>query len=486
MTPAAVTTRMSLLPEAGGLCVLPAVELARRIRDQRNSVVEVVTAFLDRIEAVNGAVNAIVSLRGRDDILAEAAIADARLAKGITPGPLFGLPIAVKDLALTKGLRTTFGSRVFADFVPDEDSYAVERLRNAGAIIIGKTNVPEFGLGSQTYNEVFGATRNAFDQRLTSGGSSGGAAVAVALHMLPLADGSDMCGSLRNPAGWNNIFGFRTSPGRVPNGPSNELFLSQMGVKGPMARNVADLALLLGVQAGYDPRAPFSLDDGFTWPESDRRPARTWRVGWLGDLGRHLPVEPDVLDLCAAALARSEAGDFSVDPIVPDFDFEALWQAFVRLRHATSGAALKVHYDNPQQRATLKPEAVWEIEGALGLTAPEIHDASIVRSRWYKAVLGLFDRYDLLALPSAQVFAFAVETHWPGEIAGRKMDSYHRWMEVTALATMAGCPVASVPVGFDRAGRSMGMQLIGRPRADAKVLSAAAAYEQALGIVAGA
>jgi amidase len=487
MTPhAAEIARKNALPEAGVLCRLPATVLARRIRERRISVSEVVMCFLDRIEAVNGAVNAIVSLRPREDIAAEAALADARLAEGIEPGPLFGLPIAVKDLALTKGLRTTFGSRIFADFVPDEDSYFVERLRKAGAIIIGKTNVPEFGFGSQTYNEVFGATRNAFDQRLTSGGSSGGAAVAVALNMLPLADGSDMCGSLRNPAGWNNIFGFRTSPGRVPIGPSNELFLSQMGVKGPMARNVADLGLLLNAQAGYDSRAPLSLDDGFAWSGDDRRPDQSWRVAWLGDLGGHLPVEAGVLDLCAAALARAEAGNFKVEPTVPDFDFEALWQAFITLRHATSGTALKIHYDDPRQRALLKPETVWEIEGALALTAPKIHDASTVRSSWYKTVLGLFERYDLLALPSAQVFAFEAETHWPSEVAGRKMDSYHRWMEVTAFATMAGCPVANVPVGFDKAGRAMGMQLIGRPRADAEVLSAAADYEQVLGIVAGA
>ena len=335
--------------------------------------------------------------------------------------------------------------------MPDEDSYFVERLRKAGAIIIGKTNVPEFGFGSQTYNEVFGATRNAFDRRLTSGGSSGGAAVAVALNMLPVADGSDMCGSLRNPAGWNNIFGFRTSPGRVPIGPANELFLSQMGVKGPMARNVADLALLLGVQAGYDPRAPLSLDDGFAW-SAGRPPARSRLARRLARRSRRPPAGRARRARSVRGRARTiaEAGGFRVEPPVPDFDFEALWQAFVTLRHATSGAALKVHYDNPRQRDLLKPETVWEIEGALGLTAPEIHDASIVRSRWYKAVLGLFERYDLLALPSAQVFAFAAETHWPGEIAGRKMDSYHRWMEVTALATMAGCPVANVPVGFDR------------------------------------
>ena len=233
--------------------------------------------------------------------------------------------------------------------MPDEDSYVVERMRNAGAIIIGKTNVPEFGFGSQTYNEVFGTTRNAFDQRLTSGGSSGGAAVAVALNMLPVADGSDMCGSLRNPAGWNNIFGFRTSPGRVPIGPANELFLSQMGVKGPMARNVADLALLLGVQAGYDPRAPLSLDDGFAW-SAERSPTGAQLARRLARRSRRAPAGRAWCARPVRGRARSgrEAGGFSVEPIVPDFDFEALWQAFVTLRHATGGAALKLHYDNPR------------------------------------------------------------------------------------------------------------------------------------------
>ena len=207
---------------------------------------------------------------------------------------------------------------------------------------------------------------------------------------------------------------------------------------------------------------------------------RDWRVAWLGDLGGRLPFEAGVLDLCTAALERAQAGGFRTEPMLPDFDFEALWQAFVTLRHATGGTALKLHYDNPAQRILLKPEVIWEIEGSLGLTAPQIHAASVVRSLWYKAVLGLFDRFDLLVLPSAQVFAFDAETHWPAEIAGRKMDSYHRWMEVSAFATMAGCPAMNVPVGFDKRGRSMGMQLIGRPRADAEVLTAAAAYERAV------
>ncbi|MEQ1953682.1 amidase [Mesorhizobium sp. CN2-181] len=474
------------LPKASELCRRPATDLARMIVRRQVSVTDVVAAFLDRIDQVNGAVNAIVSLRERDDILAEARVADAVLARGAEPGALFGLPVAVKDLALTKGMCTTFGSRIFADFVPKEDDFFVERMRNAGAIIIGKTNVPEFGFGSQTYNEVFGTTRNALDQRLTSGGSSGGAAVALALHMLPVTDGSDFCGSLRNPAAFNNIFGFRPSQGRVPAGPQPEIFVAQMGVEGPMARNIDDLALLLGVQAGYDARAPLSLDDDFPGSAGPRDGAQPWRVAWLGDLGGHLPMEDGILHLCEAALLRAEAGPFRTEPCVPDVDFERLWQAFLVLRHSTSGAALKVHYDNPGQLGLLKPEAIWEIEGAFGLTASQIYAASTVRSDWYRAVLRLFERFDILALPTAQVFPFDAEIHWPSEIGGRGMDSYHRWMEVTAFATLAGCPAISVPVGFDARGRSMGMQLIGRPRGDAALLSAAASYEQVCAIRTGA
>jgi amidase len=253
-----------------------------------------------------------------------------------------------------------------------------------------------------------------------------------------------------------------------------------------MARTVADLALLLGVQAGHDPRSPLSLDGGFDGPAAPRGEGRPWRVAWLGDLGGHLPTEEGVLALCEAALRDAGKGPFRVEPVVPAFDFEALWQAFVTLRHATSGVALKVHHDDPRLRALLKPEAAWEVEGALALTAPQVHAASVTRSDWYRAVLGLFGRHDLLALPSAQVFPFDAGLHWPAEIAGRRMDSYHRWMEVTAFATLAGCPTVSVPAGFDAGGRPMGLQLIGRPRADAEVLGAAADFERVRGIRSGA
>lgn len=467
------------LPQPDAICRQSAVDLAAAIRTGRLSSRETVAAFLDRIEAVNPRVNAIVSLRPRADILADAAAADAALARGEAVGPLHGLPIAIKDLSLTKGLRTTFGSPIFADLVPDEDDYHVERIRRAGAIIIGKTNVPEFGFGSQTYNPVFGPTRNAFDQSLNAGGSSGGASVALALNLLPIADGSDMGGSLRNPAGYNNIYGFRPSQGRVAAGPQFEAFFAQMGIEGPLGRSVRDLTLLLSVQAGYDRRSPLSLaDTGEDWLGALEATTREPRVAWLGDLGGHLPFEKGVPDLCAAALGLSEDNGWRVEPFVPDFDFERLWQAFVTLRHATSGAGLAAHLDHARNRDMLKPEARWEAEGALNLTAPQIYAAGRARTDWFKTVLGLFERFDLLAIPTAQVFPFAIETHWPKDVAGRAMDTYHRWMEVAALATMAGCPAINVPVGFDAAGRPMGMQLIGRPRGDMAVLQAAAAYER--------
>ena len=474
------------VPPAGDICRLSAVELADKIRQRQLSAREVVGAFLDRIEVVNPLVNAIVSLRERADILAEADRADAHLARGGETGSLFGLPIAIKDLALTKGLRTTFGSPIFADFIPDEDEFFVERIRKAGAIIIGKTNVPEFGLGSNTYNPVFGPTLNAFDPALTAGGSSGGAAVALALDMVPVADGSDFGGSLRNPAAFNNIYGFRPSQGLVPAGPAFEVFHSQMGVEGPMGRCVRDIALLLDEQAGYHPHAPLSYAKEGSFLDGLGAKVSGGRIAWLGDLAGHLPMEPGVLDLCEAALARFADASFHSEALVPDFDFEALWQAFVTLRQASSGCGLKAHYDDPAKRRLLKPEAVWEVEQAMRVTAPQVHAASVRRSSWHRTLLSLFERFDLVALPSAQVFPFDVSTHWPREVAGRTMDSYHRWMQVSAFATLGGCPALNVPAGFDEKGRPMGMQLIGRPRDDLGVLKAGAAYEATLPWRAGA
>lgn len=471
----------AILTQAPELCRLGAGELAELIRTRRASAREAMTAYLGHIERVNPEYTAIVSLRPRDELLAEAEAADAALARGDSVGPLHGVPQAIKDLAPTKGIRTTLGSPLFADNIPAADGLVVQRVKAAGAIVIAKTNVPEFGLGSHSYNPVFGTTRNAYDRALSAGGSSGGAAVALALRMLPVADGSDYAGSLRNPAGWNNVFGFRPSQGRVPQVPADELYFDQQGTEGPMARNVADLARLFTIQAGYDARAPLSLGRA-DYRYEDRlreKSAKGLRIAWLGDLGGHLPMEPGVLDVCRGALRILEGTGCTVEEALPRFDFERLWRAFVVLRHFAIGGKRWPLYDDPAKRKSMKPELQFEVEGFLALSAAEIHAATLVRSAWYLALLDLFERYDFLALPSAQLFAFDANLHWPAEIAGKRMDSYHRWMEVVIGVTMSGCPVVCVPAGFDAAGRSMGLQLVGRPRKDMATLQLAQAYEDA-------
>ncbi len=464
-----------------GLVGLSARALARGIARRDWSAREVASAFLDRIEARNPAHNAVVSRRPRADVLAEAELADAAVARGDPLGALHGLPLAVKDLAATAGLRTTLGSPLFADWVPDADAIHVGRMRAAGAIFVGKTNTPAFGLGSHTVNPVFGATGNAFDPGRSAGGSSGGAAVALALDMLPLADGSDVGGSLRNPAGWNGVFGFRPSQGRVPALALPDAFLAQMSTDGPMGRTVEDVALLLSVQAGWDARAPLSLDGPGTRYEEELDLDASGSIAWLGDLGGHLPVEDGVLPVCEAALARLAALGHAVVPVVPGFDFEALWRAFVVLRQVSTGGRLMPLFADPARRALLNPQAVWECEGFARLTAREVHEASAVRTAWHGCALRLLERHAFLALPTAQVWPFPIGWDWPRAVAGREMDSYHRWMEVAAPVTLTGFPAAAVPAGFGGPGGRlpMGLQLAGRPRDDLAVLRLARAYEAA-------
>ena len=438
------------------------------------------TAFLDRIDAVNPTYNAIVSMRPRSDLLAEADRADDAVRQHAALGALHGLPIAIKDLAATKGLRTTQGSPL-ADTIPDADAIYVHRIRDAGAIVIGKTNVPEFGLGSHTTNPIFGPTRNAFDTTRSAGGSSGGAAVALALDMLPVADGSDFGGSLRNPAAWNNIFGFRPSQGRVPALSTPDAFVSQLSTDGPMARHVEDLVLLLSVQAGWDMRAPLSLPSlGFRF-EDRLEPAAPARIGWLGDLGGHLPMEDGIVAVCTSGLDRLAGLGHTIESVLPDFDYEALWRAFVVLRQFSIGGKLMPFYEDAAQRALLKPEAQWECEEFLSLSARDLFEATCVRTAWYACLVDLFGRVDVLALPAAQVWPFPIEWRWPRAIAGRAMDSYHRWMEVVTPITLSGCPAISLPVGFGGPGGqlAMGMQIVGRPRDDLGVLRLALGYERA-------
>lgn len=465
--------------EMSDLVKMNAAELSRAIHSKRASAAEVMTAYLDHIDRLNSKVNAIVTLQDRDRLMKQAAERDAQLARGESMGWMHGFPHAAKDLAATKGIRTTWGSPLL-DMVPAEDAIFVERLRKNGAILIGKTNAPEFGLGSQTYNSVFGTTLNAFDQHKCAGGSSGGAAVSLALRMVPVADGSDMMGSLRNPAAYNNVIGFRPSYGRVPSsGP--ELFLGQLSTEGPMGRTVEDVAMLLSVMAGPDSRAPLSIEqDPKVFTEPLKRDFHGTRAVWLGDLAGRLPMEPGVMELCAGALKVFESIGCKVDdqPVLK-LPVDEMWESWVRLRHWLVADGLAPLYDDPAKRARMKPEAQWEIENGLKLSALDVFRASVVRSGWYDAIRSVFETYDYLLLPSAQVFPFDAHVHWPAEINGVKMDTYHRWMEVVVPASLLSAPVIGMPVGFNANGLPMGMQIIGRNHADLAVLQVAYAYEQA-------
>ncbi|NWC96519.1 MULTISPECIES: amidase [unclassified Pseudomonas] len=458
---------------------LDAIELSRAIHARQVSCHEVMQAYLAQVERFNPAVNALVSLRSDEDVLAEAMQRDLELDQGQSRGWMHGMPQAIKDLAATQGLRTTLGSPLFAEHVPAEDAISVARVRASGAIIIGKTNVPEFGLGSQTYNSVFGTTGNAYDPSLVAGGSSGGAAVALALRMLPVADGSDMMGSLRNPAAFNNVFGLRPSLGRVPHGPAPELFVQQLATEGPMGRSVADVARLLSVQAGHDPRVPLSLKESpAVFGEPLQRDFKGVRLGWLGDYNGYLPMEDGVMSLCESALNDFAALGCEVEHCQPEFSLERLWQTWLTHRHWLIQGSLGAAYADPQKRALLKPEAQWEVQGGLQLTAADVYQASVSRSDWYRALGKLFERYDFLLLPTAQVFPFDAQQPWPRIVAGREMDTYHRWMEVVIGPTLAGLPSMNVPVGFNTQGLPMGLQIIGPAQADRAVLQLAYAHEQ--------
>ncbi len=462
------------------LVLMDAAALTSAIHSREVSCIEVMSAYLDHIEHLNPQVNAIVALQERGPLLAQALDRDTQLARGESMGPLHGFPHAVKDLQAVKGIRTTLGSPLLKDFVPSADSLTVERLRKAGAIFIGKTNTPEFGLGSHTYNPVYGATRNAFDLTRSAGGSSGGAAVSLALRMLPVADGTDYGGSLRNPAGWNGVFGFRTSIGRVPN-DARDAWLPSMAVTGPMARNVTDLAMLLSVQAGFDARAPLSLEgDGTEFQRGLGMSFKGKRIAWGADLKGHTPCEPGVLEVCREATETLESLGCIVEEAAPDFDFDALWQATIRLRGWQQAASILAYYNDPTKRALLKPEAIYEVEMGLRQSADDITAASVVRTEWSHTVQQFLERHDFLVLPTAQVFPFDIKQDWPREIAGQKMQTYHEWMKGTLLVSMSGCPALAAPAGFSNAGLPIGIQFIAPNRQEFSCLQLAYAYESAL------
>ena len=453
---------------------MSASDLSRMIAARQVAPSEVMAAYLNRIDAVNPAVNAIVSLRDRGELMTEALAADDAEPRGW----LHGIPMAVKDLCATAGLRTTYGSPIFADFIPAKDDLLAARMRGAGAIFIGKTNTPEWGHGSHSFNPVHGVTRNPYDLTRTAGGSSGGAAAGLSARMLPVADGSDMMGSLRNPAAFCNVYGFRPTWGLVPGDAGAEAFLATLATEGPMGRSVEDVARLLSVLAGVNPAVPFGRD-GTDFAAQLSGDMRGKRIAWLGDWGGAYAMEPGILALCETALAVFADRGAIVELIAPPFAATDLWLAWTTLRAMLNAGGMADLYADPASRAQLKPETIWEIEQGRTLTAAAVYQASAIRSAWYARAADLFETYDAIVLPSAQVWPFPAEWRWPQTINGVAMDTYHRWMEVVIPVSLAGLPALSVPVGFGANGLPMGMQIAGRVGADAALLALGQAYHLA-------
>jgi amidase len=460
---------------ADDLCFLPATELATRIRKRELSAIEVMIAHLARIDRVNPHVNAIVTLLP-EQALAGARDADAARARGETLGPLHGLPIAHKDLELTRGIRTTFGSPLYRDFVPERSSLLVERLQGAGAITIGKTNTPEFGAGSQTYNEIFGATHNPYDLSKTCGGSSGGAAVALAAGLLPIADGSDVGGSLRNPAAFCNVVGFRPSPGRVPSYPAMMAWWN-LSVVGPMARTVGDVALMLSAIAGPDRRVPISIpEDGARFTAPLQRDFSGTRVAWSADLGG-LPIDPRIAAVHGAQRDTFAALGCTLDDATPDFrDADAIFKGWRAWRtEASYGALIAEH--GALFKETIRDEA----RVGAQLTGPQLARLEVARAALYERVCTFLDTYEFLICPVTQVPPFDIQRRYVTEINGEPLASYIDWMRSCYFISVLGLPAISVPCGFTADGLPVGLQIVGRPRDDWGVLQLAHAFEQATG-----
>lgn len=463
------------LETPGEICRLGARELAREIAAGRLSAREVMTATLEWIDAINPEVNAIVTLLP-ERALDAARQADEAQARGGELGPLHGLPIAHKDTNPTRGIRTTFGSRLFSDHVPDHDALIVERLRRAGAIAIGKTNAPEFGAGSQTFNEVFGETRNPWDLAKTCGGSTGGGAVALACRMQALADGSDAGGSLRNPASFCNVVGMRPSPGRVPAWPSQTPWCG-LAVDGVMARSTADLAFGLAAVAGPDARAPISIAEaGARFAAPLERDFRGVRVAFSPDLGG-LPLDPRVREVIAACSERFRELGCVVEQTEPDFS--GADRAFEVLRAWMFEASLGTLLDRGRER--MKDTLVWNIEQGRKLSGPDVGAAERARAAYYERVREFMQRHEFLIAPVSQVPPFDIRERWVREIDGEKMGSYIEWMRSCSRISVLGNPAISVPAGFTAEGLPVGVQIVGRHQDDFGVLQLAHAFEELTG-----
>ena len=455
------------------LCFLTASDLVQKIKAREISAVEVLQAHLEQIERVNPHVNAIVTLLPDRAEQAARAI-DEQLGRGEDPGPLCGLPVAHKDLVVTKGIRTTCGSPIYQDFIPDEDALIVERLRDAGAVTIGKTNTPEFGAGSQTFNEVFGETHNPYDLTKTCGGSSGGAAVSLACGMLPIADGSDTGGSLRNPAAFCNVVGFRPSPGRVPVWP-NELGRFPISVQGPMARTVEDVALMLSAIAGPDPRDPIAIPaagDRFRQPLA--RDFRNTRIAWSADFGG-LPMDQQITQVLEPQIETFAGLGCQVALGQPDFsDADEIFQVL-----RAWAFELKFTPLIEKHREQIKDTIIWNAEFGQSLTGPQISRAENLRTQLFQRVVKFMETHDFMIFPVTQVPPFDLKQPYIEEIDGVKMQTYIDWMKSCYFVTVTGLPAISVPCGFTETGLPVGLQIVGRHQDDWGVLQLAYAFQQA-------
>jgi amidase len=456
------------------LCFTPATRLVSMIRRRQVSPLEVTRAVLERIERVNPVLNAYCT------VAAEQALAAARKATRATTGrgplgPLHGVPVSIKDLTPTKGIRTTWGSKIFEDHVPDADAVVVERLKAAGAIVIGKTNTPEFGAGANTFNAVFGVTRNPWNPALTSGGSTGGGAVALATGLGPIAQGTDLGGSLRIPAAFCGVVGLRPSPGLVPAYPVPVVWDSY-SVSGPMARTVDDLALMLSVIAGPDPRSPISYPvDGRSFTAAVRRPTlRGARIAWSADLGV-TPVDHEIRRVAEGATAVLRRLGARVDDAHPNFT------GLIDIVFASRGFSMVARHEEKLQkwRDVMQENLVKNIDYGLTLRASDVGRGERLRSELWDRVRTFQERYDFIVTPTTAVGPFPVETTYPREINGVPMANYIEWVLLTYAFTVVGLPAISVPCGFTRDGLPVGLQIVGRWRDEASVLRAAATFEAA-------
>ncbi len=456
------------------LVQLTAVEQRKLIQDKKISATELLEAHQSHIESVNPRVNAIVS-HTPDIAHAAAQRVDAAIAKGDDPGLLAGLPTVHKDLFETDGIRTTWGSILFEHHVPERNALIVQRQIDAGAVTLGKSNTPEWGAGSNTFNDIFGATGNPYDLSKTCGGSSGGAGAALAARMVPIADGSDMGGSLRNPGNFNNVVGFRTSPGRVPAFPA-PMGWSTLGIQGPMARTVKDCALFLAAMAGPDHRVPISLPEaGSTFLESLDVDITGTRVAVAPDFGAQLPVERVVRDIIADAYPLLESMGCEVSESCPDFS--GADEVFKTLRAwgfaATHGVRLQEHRDK------YKDTLIWNVEAGLSLTGQDVADAETQRTAIYQRVISFFENFDFLVLPVSQVPPFPIDVEYPTEIDGTEMLTYIDWMKSCYYITITGLPALSLPFGFTPEGLPVGIQIVGKPQQELELLKFANAIEEA-------